>query len=72
MKKLLFLSTVLILGFTGVANAQLQEGNLMLGSDIGSGITNTGSNGLFGFNFGLNDGAGFNVGTKSENRLFCK
>ncbi|SHG52634.1 hypothetical protein SAMN05444483_1158 [Salegentibacter echinorum] len=62
MKKLLFFSTVLFLGFTGISNAQIQEGNLMLGSDIGSGIVNTGSNGLFGFNFGLNDGAGFNVG----------
>jgi len=72
MKKLLFLSTVLILGVTGVSNAQLQEGNLMLGSDIGSGIVNTGSSGLFGFNFGLNDGAGFNVGISPKIGYFVK
>lgn len=72
MKKLLFFSTVLFLGFTGISNAQIQEGNLMLGSDIGSGIVNTGSNGLFGFNFGLNDGAGFNVGISPKIGYFVR
>ncbi|WP_373055524.1 hypothetical protein [Zunongwangia sp. H14] len=59
MKKLL--SLVFLLSF-GFAQAQLQEGNFMLGADSGSGLATTTSQGLFGLNFGLNDGAGFNVG----------
>lgn len=62
MKKILFLTSFFIFGVTGISNAQLQEGNLMLGADIGSGLATTTSNGLFNLNFGLNDGAGFNVG----------
>ncbi|UJH92781.1 hypothetical protein LZ575_10320 [Antarcticibacterium sp. 1MA-6-2] len=57
MKKIFLLSMLFIFGVTGVSNAQLQEGNFMLGADLGSGLTSTTSNGLFGFNLGLNDGA---------------
>ncbi|WP_228547224.1 hypothetical protein [Nonlabens antarcticus] len=56
------LAIFMIIGGVGISNAQLQEGTYMLGTDLGSGITSTASNGLFGFNFGLNDGAGYNVG----------
>ncbi|MDT0685068.1 hypothetical protein [Autumnicola psychrophila] len=59
MKKLL----TLVLFFTfGVTQAQLQEGNLMLGADLGNGLVSPASSGLFGLNVGLNDGAGWNVG----------
>lgn len=72
MKKLLLLSTFLFLGVIGVSQAQIQEGNLMLGSDIGSGLINTASDGLFGLNVGLNDGAGFNVGISPKIGYFVK
>lgn len=62
MKKALLLATLLILGFTNTSQAQLQEGNIMLGADLGSGITATGSNGLFGFNIGLDENTGYNIG----------
>lgn len=58
----MLLTVVMVLGAVGISNAQLAEGDYMLGADIGSGITSTASNGLFGFNFGLNDGAGYNLG----------
>lgn len=58
----LLLTIVMVLGAVGISKAQLAEGTYMLGTDLGSGITSTASNGLFGFNFGLNDGAGFNLG----------
>ena len=56
------LSTALLLGVIGISNAQLDKGDLMLGADLGSGLGTTTSSGLLGFNFGLNDGAGFNLG----------
>ncbi|MDT0676836.1 hypothetical protein [Autumnicola musiva] len=62
MKKILFLTLVLTFGFTGISNAQLQEGNFMLGADLGSGLSTPESKGLFGLNVGLDDGAGWNVG----------
>ena len=62
MKKILFLASVLILGYSNVSHAQLQEGNIMLGADLGSGINTSGTNGLFGFNLGLNEDAGYNIG----------
>lgn len=61
MRKLFLLSAFVLLG-TALVSAQIQKGNLMIGSDLGNGLVNKASNGLFGFNFGLNDGAGFNVG----------
>lgn len=62
MKKFLFLASVLIFGFSNVSNAQLQEGNIMLGADLGSGVTTTATNGLFGFNLGLDEDSGYNLG----------
>ena len=62
MKKTLFFAFVMIFGFTNVSNAQLQEGNIMLGADLGSGINTSGTNGLFGFNLGLNEDSGYNIG----------
>lgn len=62
MKKNLFLAAFFIFGMVGISNAQLQEGNIMLGSDLGSGLASTTSNGLFSINFGLNEGAGFDLG----------
>lgn len=72
MKKLLLLCALVTLGFTGVSNAQLQEGNLMLGSDLGSGLINSGSRGLFGLNFGLNEGAGFDIGLSPKVGYFVR
>lgn len=63
MKKIIFLALVLTFGFKGTSIAQIQEGNFMVGSDIGSGlVSSTTSDGIVGFNFGLNEGAGFNLG----------
>lgn len=70
MKKLLLLSTFLIFGYTGISHAQLQEGNIMLGADIGSGLTTTTSKGLFGLNFGLNKDSGYNVGISPKGGFF--
>lgn len=72
MKKLLFLSTVIIFGFTGMSNAQTEQGTIMLGSDLGSGLVNNASRGLFGLNFGLNEGAGFNVGISPKMGYFVR
>lgn len=66
MKKILFLTSVLILGFTGVSHAQLEEGNIMLGADLGSGISTTATNGLFGFNLGLDENSGYNIGVSPK------
>ena len=61
-KNAILLTIAMVFGIVGLSNAQLSKGDYMLGTDLGSGITSTASNGLFGFNFGLNEGAGFNVG----------
>lgn len=58
----MLLTALMVLGAVAISNAQLAEGDYMIGTDLGSGLTSNASNGLFGFNFGLNDGAGFNVG----------
>lgn len=71
MKKFLVLSALVIFGITS-ASAQIQEGNVMLGADIGNGLVNKASTGLFGFNFGLNDGAGYNVGISPKVGYFIK
>lgn len=70
MKKLFILTTFLIFGFTGISHAQLQEGNFMLGADLGSGLTSTTNSGLLGFNLGLNDGAGYNIGISPKAGYF--
>lgn len=70
MKKVLLLTTFLIFGFTGVSHAQLQEGNFMLGADMGSGLTTTTSSGLFGFTLGLNEDSGYNIGISPKAGYF--
>lgn len=72
MKKLLLLSAFAIFGFTQVSNAQTEKGTLMLGSDLGSGLVSSTNSGLFGFNFGLNEGAGFNLGLSPKMGYFVK
>lgn len=62
LKNAILMTAIMILGVVGISNAQLAKGDYMIGTDLGSGITSTASNGLFGFNFGLNEDAGFNVG----------
>lgn len=62
MKKVLLLTTMLIFGLTNTSQAQLQEGNIMLGADIGSGVATSSTNGLFGFNLGLDEDSGYNIG----------
>lgn len=71
MKKLLFLLSFFIVGFTGV-HAQLEQGNFMLGTDLGSGLASTTSSGLFSMNFGLNDGAGFDLGLSPKAGYFIR
>lgn len=70
MKKLFILTALLIFGFTNVTQAQLQERTFMLGSDLGSGLTSTTNSGLFGFNLGLNDGAGYDIGISPKAGYF--
>lgn len=70
MKTNLLFSAFLIFGLTHISYAQLEEGSLMLGTDLGSGITNTTSNGLFSMDFGLNDGAGYNIGISPKAGYF--
>lgn len=48
----------------------MQEGNVMLGTDLGSGIASTTSNGLFSLNFGLNEGAGYELGISPKAGYF--
>jgi len=43
-------------------DAQMKKGDFVLGADIGSGFVPKASEGLFGLNFGLDKGAGFNLG----------
>ncbi|WP_424493297.1 hypothetical protein [Salinimicrobium sp. GXAS 041] len=62
MKKILLLATFFIVGITQNAHAQLQEGNILLGTDIGSGIATSSTNGLFGLNLGLDEDSGYNIG----------
>lgn len=62
----------LCLGAVGLSNSQLNEGTFMLGSDLGSGLVTTASNGLFGLNFGLNDGAGHNLGLSPKAGYFIR
>lgn len=61
-KNAMLLTVAMFLGVIGISNAQLSKGDYMLGADLGSGLTSTQSSGLFGFNFGLNEGAGYNIG----------
>ncbi|WP_417885877.1 hypothetical protein [Zunongwangia sp.] len=72
MKKLLFLATILFLSSINTANAQIQEGNLMVGSDFGSGLVNPGNNSILGLNFGLNDGAGYELGLSPKIGYFVR
>ncbi len=62
MRTALWLTVAMIFGVAGISNAQLSEGDFMLGADTGSGLVGSSNDGLFGLNFGLNDGAGYNVG----------
>lgn len=70
MKKILFLTSIFIFGMVGISNAQLQEGNFMLGTDLGSGLATPTNSGLFSMNFGLNDGAGFDLGLSPKAGYF--
>ena len=62
MKKILLLATFFIVGITQNSQAQLQEGDILLGTDIGSGIATSSTNGLFGLNLGLDEDSGYNIG----------
>lgn len=57
--------------FTSVSG-QTREGTFMLGSDIGSGVITSSSNGLFGLNIGLNDGAGIDLGLSPKLGWFVR
>lgn len=60
MKKLLLGAFVIAAGFFSTANAQIQEGNWMVGSSIISS------------NFGLNTGAGYNIALQPKAAYFVK
>ena len=62
MKKLLFLTVAGLFGALTASQAQIQKGNLMLGTDLGSGVASPSSSSLFGLNFNLNSGGGYNIG----------
>ena len=72
MKKILILNVMVLLGCVTVSNAQIQEGNFMIGSDFGSGLINSGNNSILGLNFGLNDGAGYNLGLSPKVGYFVR
>ncbi|AYD48386.1 MAG TPA: hypothetical protein VFQ86_06595 [Arachidicoccus soli] len=72
MKKILCLFGVVIFASVGVANAQIEKGNLMIGTDLGSGIASPGSNSLFGMNFNLNKNSGFSFGLSPKIGYFIK
>ncbi len=63
---------MVLLGCVTVSNAQIQEGNFMIGSDFGSGLINPGNNSILGLNFGLNDGAGYNLGLSPKVGYFVR
>ena len=60
MKKLIFGAAVLVTGLFTTANAQIQEGNWLVGSSL---VTS---------NFGLNTGAGYNIGLQPRAAYFIK
>ncbi|MDE1190562.1 MAG: hypothetical protein PW786_00220 [Arachidicoccus sp.] len=62
MKKLLFLFFTGVAGVFSVAHGQISKGNVMVGTDLGSGISGIGNSSLFGANFNLNSGSGWNIG----------
>ncbi|MUP46440.1 hypothetical protein E0K83_11900 [Gramella sp. BOM4] len=72
MKRLLQCSICFMLIFSFGTYAQIQKGNFMIGSDVGSGLVNAGSNSLLGINFGLNEGAGFNLGISPKGGYFVQ
>jgi len=55
-----------------IGYGQTEEDSFMLGSDIGSGVITSSSNGLLGINLGLNDGAGFNIGLSPKAGWFVR
>lgn len=46
--------------------AQMIKGDFVFSTDLGSGIISQANSGLFGLYFGLNEGAGFNIGIVLE------
>lgn len=60
MKKLIFTGILAVAGLTSTTNAQIQEGNWMVGSSILSS------------NFGLNTGGGYSIGLQPKAAYFIK
>ncbi|MDT7827511.1 hypothetical protein RQM65_02385 [Pricia sp. S334] len=71
-KHVILMTLAMVFGAMGISNAQLSEGDFMLGSDLGSGLVTSPGSGLLGFNFGLNDGAGYNIGLSPKVGYFIK
>lgn len=61
-KILSILSAALFVGIGSMQAQNFERGDIMLGTDLGSGLVNSATDGLLGINVGLNDGAGFNMG----------
>jgi hypothetical protein len=72
MKKRIPIFIIALAGCFGVAHAQIEKGNILLGTDLGSGIAGTGSGSLFGVNFNLNKGSGWNIGISPKMGYFVK
>lgn len=60
MKKLIFTGILAVAGLTATANAQIQEGNWMVGSS------------LLSSNFGLNTGGGYSIAVQPKAAYFIK
>ena len=60
MKKLIFTGILAVAGLTATANAQIQEGNWMVGSS------------LLSSNFGLNTGGGYSIALQPKAAYFIK
>jgi len=71
MKKLFLLCALVVFGMTS-AYAQIQEGNIMIGAGLGNSIVGNNNSSILGFNFGLNDGAGYSLGISPKVGYFVK
>ena len=58
------------MGTNALEAQNFERGDIMFGTDLGSGLVNSQTDGLFGLNVGLNDGAGFNVGISPKLGFF--
>lgn len=63
---------ILCLSMATITHGQTEEDSFMLGTDIGSGVVTSSSNGLLGINLGLNEGAGLDIGLSPKAGWFVR